>query len=334
MLGFSLITAGIRFTVNEPFKQKASICINKLFYSRLVNYQNLMKNVLFLFVVLLLASCNSKRTALTTSKEFFPGKKLAELTLKKLHEVSGLAASMNNPGLLWTHNDSGNGAEVFLIDQNINIIQTYILQGVENRDWEDITVGPGPDSTKNYVYMAEIGDNSATFPLKYIYRFEEPVIGSSEKKIAITDFDTITFQLPDMRKDTEALLIDPKTKDLYIVSKREEPVYVYQLKYPYSKKDTLTALHVGSLPMTQIVAGDFSPDGSEILMKNYDHIYYWKNSSNKTIHELLKEMPQHVPYEVEPQGESITWARDNSGFYTISEKNKEKQSFLYFYERK
>jgi hypothetical protein len=284
-----------------------------------------MKNVQFLFAIVMLVSCNAKRTAVTTSKEFLPGKKLAELTVEKLDEVSGLAASINNPGLLWAHNDSGNGAQVFLLDQNINIVETYTLQGVENRDWEDIAVGPGPDSTKNYVYVGEIGDNSAAFQLKHVYRFEEPIVGGREKNITVTDFDTITFQLPDLRKDTEALLIDPKTKDLYIISKSEEPVFVYQLKYPYSKKDTLTALQVGSLPLTQIVAGDFSPDGSEILMKNYDHIYYWKNSSNKTVPELLREIPLHVPYEVEPQGESITGLVITLGFIQSVRKTRRRR---------
>jgi len=293
-----------------------------------------MKNVLFLFVILLFASCTPRETTTSTSKEFLPGKKLAELTLKKLDEVSGLASSTNNPGLFWAHNDSGNDAEIFLIDQDVKIIQTYVLQGVENRDWEDIAVGPGPDSTKNYVYIGDIGDNSAMFRLKYIYRFEEPVLGAAGKKITIANFDTITFQLPGAKKDTEALLIDPKTKDIYVISKREEPVYLYQMKYPYPTNDTITALQVGSMPLTQIVAGSFSADGREILIKNYNHVYYWKNSSNKAIPELLMEKPQVIPYEVEPQGESITWAYDNSGFYTISEKDEGKKSFLYFYQRK
>ena len=293
-----------------------------------------MKNVLVLFVLLLLASCTTKKASSGLSQEFLKGKRLAELTGKKLDEVSGLASSINNPGLLWAHNDSGNDAEIFLIDQKLDIKQTYILQDIKNRDWEDIAVGPGPDSTKNYIYVAEIGDNDASSQLKYIYRFEEPILDSTEGKIPVTIFDTITFQLSGSRKDTEALLIDPQTKDLYIISKREEPVHIYQLKYPHAIGDTLTAVQVGSLPLTQIVAGNISVDGTEILMKNYNHIYYWKNASYKPVLELLKEIPQEIPYEAEPQGESIAWAIDKSGFYTISEKNKEKKSYLYFYQRR
>ena len=236
--------------------------------------------------------------------------------------------------MLWAHNDSGNGANIFLLDENLDVKLTCTLAGIENRDWEDIAVGPGPDDSKSYVYVADIGDNESKYQYKYIYRFEEPVWNKTQSEnIAITSFDRITFQLSDSRKDTETLLLDPKTKNLYVVSKREEPVCLYELKYPYHKEDTLVADKLMSLPFTQIVGGDFAANGQEILMKNYNQIYYW-NSSAKSMTDALKEIPLEIPYEVEPQGESIAWATDGSGFYTLSEAKKKEKSYLYFYKRK
>jgi len=278
-------------------------------------------------------SCSEKKTT-TSSIAFEKGKELKELKNKTLSELSGLAASSTNPAYLWTINDSGNDNKIFLIDENLNIKLTCTLDGIVNRDWEDIAVGPGPDSTKHYVYVADIGDNEAIYPLKYIYRFEEPLANDSTPEITITQFDTITVTLAGKQKDTEALLLNPLNRNLYIVSKREEPVHVYELKYPYSTKDTLVIESIVSIPVTQIVAGDFSADGKEILMKNYNNIYYWPNDDQKSLATVLQEKPIEIPYKVEPQGESITWARDGSGFYTISEMNKGKKSFLYFYKRK
>lgn len=289
---------------------------------------------LSLFFVLVLGACATKKDKADAPAQFLPGKPLKELKNSKLTELSGLAASSKNKGYLWSINDSGNGPEVFLIDEGLNIKLTCTLAGIENRDWEDIAVGPGPDATKTYVYVGEIGDNEAAYPLKYIYRFEEPDASASGDEISITKFDTITFRLADKQKDTEALLINPLNKNLYIISKREEPVVVYELKYPYSKHDTLTADSIASLPLTQIVAGDFSADGKEILMKNYNNVYYWDNFSSQPLIDVLKTKPKEIRYEVEPQGESIAWARDGSGFYTISEMNKKKKTFLYFYQRK
>lgn len=289
-----------------------------------------MRNLLMLSV-LICAGCS---TGNGQSDLFEIGRAMAELDKKNLTEASGLAAGINNPGLLWTLNDSDNTADVFLIDQHANIKLTCRLKGIKNRDWEDIAVGPGPEEGKSYVYVGDIGDNRGEFPVKYIYRFEEPAASPEISEIDITAIDQITFKLEGVQKDTETLLLDPRTKDLFVVTKREKPVTVYQLKYPYANKDTLTAFARMTLPFSYIVGGSISADGSEILLKNYDHIYYWKGSAEKPIEETLSQQPMKLPYKPEPQGEAIAWARDGSGFFTVSENVTGKRSYLFFYERK
>src|SRR5688500_6746162 len=130
-----------------------------------------MRLVILTLIFVLMVSCFSKKSNQGESQIFLAPKQLAELTDKKLEEVSGLAASRTNPGFLWTLNDSGNPAIVYLIDESLKIKLSCKLSGVKNRDWEDIAVGPGPDATKRYVYVADIGDNNARFQYKYIYRF-------------------------------------------------------------------------------------------------------------------------------------------------------------------
>ena len=282
--------------------------------------------------MILVISCHSRTPTQNATYDFMPPKRLAELTHAKLDELSGLVASRKHPGLLWTHNDSGNGAEIFLVDTTLNLKLTCILPAY-NRDWEDIAVGPGPDPAKSYVYVGDIGDNDAIYPLKYIYRFEEPDL--TPNKIAkITSLDTITFRLSDGKKDSETLMINPQTKSLYVVSKREKPVFVYELPFPQSTDDTLVAQKGISLPVTQIVSASISSKGDEIIMKNYEHIYYWKTKQGETIEKALARVPNEVDYDPEPQGEAITWAANGSGFYTISERTLGKKVYLYFYKRK
>lgn len=291
-----------------------------------------MRNFFFFLVIVTSAACSKKEPQESTTDIFLPGKQLAQIRHKKLLEVSGLAASANNPGMLWALNDSGNAAEVFLVDEQLNIHVTIKLKGLKNRDWEDIAVGPGPVEGKNYLYVGEIGDNMAAFQYKYVYRFEEPVQAQAANMV-IEKFDTITFQLPDGKKDTESLMIHPKTKNLYVISKREQPVYVYELSYPYSTNDTITATKLLAIPFTQIVAGDFSADGEELLIKSYRNTYYW-NIGSRNLKEALKDQPLIVQYKEEPQGESITFSRDGKGFYTLSELVKGEKSYLYYYPRK
>ncbi len=290
-----------------------------------------MRFVTYLLVCICLLCCGQRRST-GNSDVFSPPRPLAQLTDKNLPEVSGLASSASNPGLLWTHNDSGNPAIVYLVDEHLKVRLSCRLKGAKNRDWEDIAVGPGPEEGKSYLYVADIGDNSGHRGLKYIYRFEEPVL-SKKKQVTITRFDAIVFRLEDGKKDTEAIMVEPTTKSIYIISKREQPVYIYQLAYPYSLKDTLTAKKVISLPLTQIVAAGISADGSQILMKNYDHVYYWKTKGSPII-EVLKQKPQVLAYTEEPQGEAIAFNRQGTGFYTLSEKLIGEKIFLYFYEKR
>jgi hypothetical protein len=290
-----------------------------------------MRSALIVVLFLVAVSCLQKKSGSGDSDVFMPSRRLAELTEKKLGEVSGLAMSSANPGFFWAHNDSGNPAIVYLVDESLKIRMSCRLKGVKNRDWEDITVGPGPDDNKRYVYVADIGDNNSKYRFKHIYRFEEPVVTNVNKEITITAFDTITFKLEDGKKDMETIMVHPVTKNIYFVSKREKPVFVYELKYPFAK-DTLTAMKIASLPLTQIVAGDFSPDGSEVLLKNYDFIYYW-NLEGKSLIEGLKKKPEIVNYTEEPQGEAISFNLDGSGFYTLSEKIGGEKTYLYYYAR-
>ncbi|MBN8651081.1 MAG: hypothetical protein J0L67_06630 [Cytophagales bacterium] len=249
----------------------------------------------------------------------------------KLEEASGLIASAAHPGYFWTHNDSGNGAQLFLIDSAANIAATMPLGAVRNRDWEDITLGPGPDPDKTYVYVGDIGDNKAQYPYKIIYRLEEP--GAIENK-TIERFDTLFIQLPDGTRDSEALMIDPISSHMFIISKREDSVRLYQFSNTWKSGDTLTAELKIKMPYNLTVAADISVDGSEVLLKNYDHVYYWKREGTESIADLLQRTPLELKYKPEKQGEAIAWSRDGSGYYTLSESSTHERARLLFYKRK
>jgi hypothetical protein len=145
-------------------------------------------------------------------------------------------------------------------------------------------------------------------------------------------FDTLVIHLPDGKRDAETLMIDPANNDLYIVSKREKKVQVYLQHFPYP--DTLRPAKVLKIPFTRIVAGSISPNAQEVLMKDYENIYYWKRSGEKSLTQLLAKDPIELSYKPEVQGESICWNNDASGFYTLSESHEGKMAQLKFYKRK
>ena len=297
-----------------------------------------MKLNVWMLLVVVLVSCSTgkeKEESREESSDFLAGEIVSELKLKELAEASGLVASQTNAGYFWTINDSGNGAKVFLVDEKMNIKLTCKLSGIKNRDWEDVAIGLDPETKKNYIYVAEIGDNYAQYLHKMIYRFEEPTLGDSTVlTLQREQIQQIVFRLPEGAKDTEAIMIDPLTHDIYIISKREMPVHVYSLVYPQSMTDTLMAQSVTTLPFTQATAANFSLDGMEVLVKNYDSIYYWRRDKTETVQQMLVQRPKVLNYIPEPQGESIAWSLDGSGYYTLSEKVGGRKTNLLFYRRK
>jgi hypothetical protein len=255
-----------------------------------------------------------------------------------LIEASGLAYSRKNPGHVWSHQDSNNDNLIFLLDANTaQTVAAYRIQGVNNRDWEDIEIGPGPEEGVDYLYLGEIGDNNQVFSSYRIYRFEEPLFEEAHRGEVVTlewEFDVIEFDYPDKSHDAEALMVDPFTKDIYIATKRDFRSMVFVAPFPQSLDEKITLTHVGNLGFTRALAGTVSADGNEILMKNDERIFYWQRFEREDFEEMLARTPKLAPYEpVEPQGEAICFDPDG-GYYTLSEFSNGIVPVLYHYPRK
>lgn len=286
-----------------------------------------MRFYFFLVILCLLTwKCKSKKNESASISE-----SLGRVD-QRLDEASGLVSSIANPGMLWSINDSGNAPEVFLIDQHARTKMVCTLLGARNRDWEDIAIGGGPDSKKNYIYVADIGDNWGRYEFKIIYRFEEPKL-ETQSEVTITDFDTLLFKMPDGPRDAEAILIDPFDNDLFLISKSEDSVGLYTAHYPF-RKDTTQLRKVLTMPFREIVAGSISQDGLEILLKDYKKVYYWKRSEEENLVETLARKPVELPYEREHQGEAIAWSDKRNEFYTLSESSMGMPAELLVYKIK
>ena len=237
-----------------------------------------------------------------------------------INEASGIAASHRNPGILWTHNDSGDSNRIFAFDRHGRHRGIYFLAGVRNRDWEDIAVGPGPEKGQSYIYVAEIGDNSSQNYTKYIYRIPEPQIDTAAAPVisTLTGVETFAFQYPDGNRDAEALLVDPLTQDIYIVSKREERVHVYRAAWPQPFSQTgfrpVTLLEfICDLPLRWINAGDISADGTASRLKNPSTVYFWQSDGVSPLEKIIQQPPRILPYLQEPHGEARCWDINGRG---------------------
>jgi len=288
-----------------------------------------------MYLALLIFSCIFGFSSYANEPDFGDQIDLGLIEYDPITEASGVAASRMNPGVLWTHNDSGGSASVYALNAQGKHLGKYSIEGISNRDWEDMAVGPGPVDGRQYLYIGETGDMLGKRDLKYIYRFPEPIVDANQSpvKATITDVEKITFRYPDGRRDAETLMVDPLTKDIYIVSKWEPKVRVYRAPYPQSITDPITLDHVATLNLVFAVGGDISPAGSEILIKSYTNIFYWLLTPEQELWEAFVDEPVILPYVMEPQGEAVCWKSDGMGYYTISEETGGVPAHLYFYPR-
>jgi hypothetical protein len=263
----------------------------------------------------------------------------AIVTDKRMDELSGLIVSRRQPGILYVHNDSGDSSRFFAIGTDGSLKGIFYFKGEKSlalgvKDVEDIAMGPGPDSSADYIYLGDIGDNHGRRKYITVYRIKEPVIDPGAAATVPVDADPLYLRYPDGARDAETLMADPIDRRLYIVSKREDSVIVYSTSLDFRPGDTVTLTRHTQLFFPGrgtdkwITAGDVSPEGDQVLLRSYAGVYYWQRSyqvradSSKQAEPLwqtLRRQPVIQPYEPEKQGEAIGFSRDEKGFYTISE---------------
>jgi hypothetical protein len=126
------------------------------------------------------------------------------LDTERLDEASGLARSLLNPDILYSQNDSGGENAVFAVDTMGRLQAKIVIEGVKNRDWEELATGIDPHSGIPYIYIGEIGDNGARYPSVAIYKVPEPSLAMVDTLIIADTFETFNIQYEVGPRDAEA----------------------------------------------------------------------------------------------------------------------------------
>lgn len=252
----------------------------------------------------------------------------------EINEASGLVASVVHRGWFWTHNDSGDGPRVFLIDDSARHRATYYLQGVSAYDWEDMAMMERDGDP--YLLIGDIGDNRGERPYVFLHVLKEPLAATPQgatDTLSREHIQSLVMRYEDGPRDAESLFFDSRDKQLYVISKRELEVGIYATPLPESDTGTLMLRKVGVLPHVFITSAAISSDGTEVLIKNLLQVFYWRRKPHESIPEMFRRTAVEQPYHPEPQGEAIAFAADGSGYYTLGEAVLGLRPVFYFYRR-
>lgn len=275
-------------------------------------------------------ACSAPTLQATCSKRLVAATSPA-ITDPALVEISGIAASRATPGLWWVHNDSGDTARVFAIDESGVVHATLALTGVTATDFEDIAVGEGPVAGTSYLYVADIGDNAAVRPEVVIHRMVEPVVSATGTVSgSITGVETLRLRYPDGAHDAESLAIDPRSHSLVVITKSlaggAQPAY--RVSTSLAAGSTTTMAPIATITtdaglVGAITGADFSRDGLQLAIRTYGGVRIVGRNADLPLDRFIAggvgavSCPAPVPPEV--QGEAVGFRLDGRGYVTVSE---------------
>jgi len=228
--------------------------------------------------------------------------RLGQIERGALTQPSGVAVGWRNPDLLWLGNDFDGEQSpiVFAVDRSGQLVGMLTLCASEaqcppepsreclepmermNCDWEAMTIGPAPDGSPA-LYVGDIGGNRfASRTVFAIHRVPEPAMdpgGDLRLLRDAGDFATLFFSFEPRGFDAEALLCDPVTGDLFVVSHLPTPA-LFRYPSPQRPGEIVGLERIADLPPFEpagswISGAEISPSGERLLVKTFWAFASW-----------------------------------------------------------
>jgi hypothetical protein len=228
---------------------------------------------------------------------------------ERLDEISGMTYSQRHEGVIYVHNDSSGGPLLYAVDSTTcRTLATLTIDGIDARDLE--AVGSGRDRRgRPIIWLADIGDNLDSWPEVRLHRVREPTVLRDRTLTA----KTYRFTYSDRPHNAEAILADPDSTRVWVVTKQSARGRLYALPRRLSTTEVNVARPVrreGAL----VTDGSVSPDGSRYALRDYVDA------------QLFTGLPPgaaagtvYLPLQL--QGEAMTWTPDGTALLVAGERD-------------
>lgn len=242
-------------------------------------------------------------------------RKIAILSNEEINESSGMVASRVEPGLFWTHNDSGDKPRIFAFDVDGKDRGEFRIPEVEASDWEDMaTVSL---DGKPHLVLADVGDNARRRESCSLYVVSEPT-----RRDQLLRARRIRFRYQDGPRDCEAMAIDPVSRRIILVTKAlSVRCSVYQLAWPVQESnEILVAIRIGEVRIPLVTAMDIADDGRRAVLATYADAYEYYRRGDESWREAFARSPRSITMPQRRQGEAICFGTDGKTLYLTSER--------------
>jgi hypothetical protein len=205
----------------------------------------------------------------------------------EIDESSSLVVSTTHPHLVYTSNDSGDAAIVYVLDSRTgDLVGTTSLVGVDPLDVE--ALAGGDDGS---LVMADIGDNDSDRSSVTVYRFPQPGPGTSS-----VEADAVTLSYDGGPRDAEGVLYDAASGRVFVVSKEYVDGHVYGSPPHVFDRDHAELQPVARAPDIATDA-TFLPAGDVVAIRTYLAVVFYRYPGWSELATM------RVP--IQPQGESV-----------------------------
>jgi hypothetical protein len=202
----------------------------------------------------------------------------------------------------------------------------------ENDDWEDMAAYKDADGTC-YLYIGDVGNNKLERAEIPVFRVKEPTVSSAgsasddKNPLRTEPAQTALFKYQDTPHNAETMMVNPKTGDVYVLTKRVDgPSLVFRFKPNFGSNQAVIAQKVGevavpAVPNGLLTGGAISPDGKRVVLCDYSAGYELTTTS-ATFDDIWKSKPVAVDLGARKHGEAITFSADGKALFGTNEGKK------------
>ena len=259
----------------------------------------------------------------------------------EIRESSGVVRSVDQPGVYWTINDSGNGPFLFAFDSAGRDLGVFRVSGARNTDWESLAMAPcggesdasgdGDGGAGSCLIVGDTGDNNERRPNRTLYRIREPRIGAEGSRgDTIRAVERLVFTYEDRPHDVEGIFVSGDGAVHLVTKGRSGGILQFRIE-PSAWRGGATAVarRVDSLPIVpslrarrSITDAARAADGRHIAVRTYRDLYLFRtDSATGAIDTSVPPSGCNLRALRERNGEGVTWL-DPQGVLLLTSEGK------------
>lgn len=273
----------------------------------------------FLTFLIISFHCNTQVLQIT----YETPEEVGRISSPRINEASGMAFSYTTNNAFWTHNDSGDGPNLYLVSKSGELLTLGNVTGASSNDWEDMA--SFQVNGKSYLIIGDFGDNPRTRTSYKLYIIEEPNYnpdGNNPSSYPI--LRTINYTYDNGSQNCESIGIDTTLNKIILFSKSHDNEVRYVYEMPLSVEagsETLIAQRIASLPSNDTTAMDISNNGNRAIVLTYnDFAYEFVRENNETWQQAFNKTHTKITMPIGRAGEeAIAYDTNGIDIYTIRE---------------